>query len=290
MPRKFHRHEAVGRALRAIATSEIKVARRASADAAADEKKAVHDVRRQLKRLRALIRLARGGFDDYAHENKAFRDLGRRLSGAREAEVLGSTYDAVVVRAGLDPPAALRRLLLEGHADAGSGALADTLARDIVPVLEDASARVGHWRFDRKGFSLIGAGAHRTYRQMRDAGLEARLNTSAASLHEWRKQVKYHAAQLQYLSPVAPEMLVPRRRTADQLADLLGEHHDLDQLRAALDRLDMTDEQRHALVTAIEARCGELETEAFQHGDDLAGDDPEQFAQRLAGHWRAWRR
>jgi hypothetical protein len=103
--------------------------------------------------------------------------------------------------------------------------------------------------------------------------------------------VKYHAAQLDLLAAAAPEFFAARRQLTDRLARLLGEHHDLDRLRAALAASDAAGEdQRNRLLAAIDARAAELQAAAFPLGDELGADDPKEFELRLAAHWRAWRR
>src|SRR5215218_7361593 len=56
---------------------------------------AVHEARKAFKRLRALLRVNRDqlGDDIRRRENAAFRDAGRRLSGARDARVVVATFD-----------------------------------------------------------------------------------------------------------------------------------------------------------------------------------------------------
>src|SRR5262245_17059572 len=81
----------------------------------------VHEARKRVKRLRAALRLARGGLaeDVYARENAGFRDTGARLSGARDAEVMLETLDAVNERFADELPeervAALRAALIKDH-------------------------------------------------------------------------------------------------------------------------------------------------------------------------------
>ena len=60
----------------------------------------VHETRKALKRLRALLVLLRPelGAKRYARENAALRDCGRRLAGARDAEVMLGTLDSLVRR------------------------------------------------------------------------------------------------------------------------------------------------------------------------------------------------
>jgi CHAD domain-containing protein len=92
---------------------------------------AVHEARKNLKKTRALLRLARPGLDAavYRRENDAIRDAARLISGARDADVMLQTVDRLAKR---DDPrvspsefAELRWLLREpalaGSGEAGSG-------------------------------------------------------------------------------------------------------------------------------------------------------------------------
>jgi len=60
------------------------------------------------------------------------------------------------------------------------------------------------------------------------------LAISNANLHEWRKKVKYLYYQFQVLEPVLPEELVIYTPKLDDLADYLGEDHDLAELEDSL--------------------------------------------------------
>ena len=54
---------------------------------------AVHEARKNVKKLRALVRLTRDelGSDVYRRENQTFRDAGQQLSGVRDADVMLAT-------------------------------------------------------------------------------------------------------------------------------------------------------------------------------------------------------
>src|SRR3954468_3779501 len=62
-----------------------------------DPVEAVHDARKRLKKTRALLRLARPAMraDAFRAYNRELRDQGRALSGARDADVLVETVDAL---------------------------------------------------------------------------------------------------------------------------------------------------------------------------------------------------
>ena len=63
---------------------------------------AVHEARKDMKKLRALLRLVRGELGDrvYAAENACFRDTARELSGVRDADVMLATLGDLEERYG----------------------------------------------------------------------------------------------------------------------------------------------------------------------------------------------
>ena len=58
---------------------------------------AVHEARKDMKKLRALLRLvyAELGKEAFARENACFRDAARELAGARDADVMLATLKAL---------------------------------------------------------------------------------------------------------------------------------------------------------------------------------------------------
>src|SRR6266480_3325979 len=95
---RFLEGEAVPEALRRIACGRI--------DHAVDELSgttdsspadAVHEARKDMKKLRAVVRLARDELGDevYRRENECFRDAARRLSGVRDADVMLDTLGSL---------------------------------------------------------------------------------------------------------------------------------------------------------------------------------------------------
>ena len=65
-----------------------------------DPVEAVHDARKRIKKTRALLRLARPGMKNkaYRRRNRALRDTGRAMSGARDADVVAETVDLLAER------------------------------------------------------------------------------------------------------------------------------------------------------------------------------------------------
>ncbi len=162
---------------------------------------AVHETRKALKRLRALLRLLEGelGPATFARENAVLRDVARSLSGARDAAVMLATLDALIER---HPRALgrrrgvleLRRRVRAEHARMERLTLADPAVR--AAVLGDLYAfrlRAAAWSLsERDGIRLIEADLARLYRQGRTRYLRVvrRRGDRMLTMHEWRKRVK----------------------------------------------------------------------------------------------------
>ena len=63
---------------------------------------AIHEARKDMKKIRSAIRLVRDALGDdlYRRENHHYRDIGRELSGLRDAEVLVETLEGLAERFG----------------------------------------------------------------------------------------------------------------------------------------------------------------------------------------------
>ncbi len=104
---------------------------------------AVHEARKDMKKLRALLRLVRGELGDrvYAFENTCFRDTARELSGVRDADVMLVTLGDLEERYGELPGAGgrLRPALVAHRFRTSAGSLhpakaaVDTLAEAARP-------------------------------------------------------------------------------------------------------------------------------------------------------------
>ena len=76
-------------------------------DQEADPVEAVHEARKDMKKLRATLKLVRPviGEEVYERENGRFRDAGRALSDVRDAQVRAETVEALAERFADDPAA-----------------------------------------------------------------------------------------------------------------------------------------------------------------------------------------
>jgi CHAD domain-containing protein len=251
---------------------------------------AVHEARKDMKKLRALLRLARGeiGDETYRAENARLRDAGRRLSGVRDADVLLATFEKLEgVPASLS--AAMRSAVQDHRATLErEGGGREAAAREAVAALDEARAGVKDWSLERKGFGAIEDGLRNVYRRGRRALRAAEKDPDDEALHEFRKRAKDLWYHLTILRPAWPGALEAVSDEAHALSERLGDDHDLAVLgEFAHERLAGLDLE--PVDRAIAARRAELQADAFALGERLYAEPPKAFTRRMRGYYRAWR-
>jgi CHAD domain-containing protein len=266
--------------------------------------RAIHDTRKALKRLRALVGLLREelGEQEYEREHEILRDAARRLASARDAEVMVETLDALIERRPRKlgrrrPIVELRKRLMAERATAARRAATDRTTR--AQVLDDLQAmRERAWRWElpeRPGIAIVEHDLRRVYRQGRHrmrrigrtkggkSGAHGRGGKSETrAMHEWRKRVKdlRYAAEILGLRPLA--------RRADTLGELLGEEHDLALLADLLPphgRAPFKGKRgkraHKALLEQIARRRRRLRRRALREGERLYRHKPKKFTRRV---------
>jgi CHAD domain-containing protein len=243
---------------------------------------AVHSARKDMKKLRALLRLVRGEIGDqvYRRESTAFRDAGRELAGLRDADVMIATLNSLELPEKESGPL---RQALEAHRIRTAAGGREQAAAGAGDMLTVARARVADWPLETDGFAAFEEGLRRIYRRGRRNMRAARSQPTAENLHEWRKRTKdlwYHLALLEEAWPPVMQALADE---AHELSDRLGDHHDLDVLLAwARDHADPT-----AIEMAVDERRLRLQADAFDYGTRLYADKPGVFVDRIGTWWKA---
>jgi CHAD domain-containing protein len=235
----------------------------------------VHDARKDMKKLRALLRLVRGEIGEkvFRRESACFRDAARELSGVRDADVMLATLADLEERYGAEVGGI--RQELEAHRLRTTGGGRKQAAKVATAMLKEARARVADWPLERDSFEALEDGLRRSYRRGRRDWRAAESDPSTENLHEWRKRAKdlwYHCTILkESWKPVMTALA----DEAHELSDRLGDDHDLAVL------LDWGAEPLEPLIAT---RRRELQEEAFAYGPRLYADKPKAFVRRIE-HW-----
>ena len=270
----------------------------ASIDDAPPTAEAVHESRRDLKKLRALLRLAREPLGDevYRRENAAYRDAGRVLSAVRDAGVLLHTFDKLRGDlAGQVPGSTLdtmQRRLIDATRVAERTLAPGERLPEITVILTAARERIDHWPQPGKEntWHLPGHGLATVYRRGRRAMCRARQTPVEENFHAWRKQVKHFGYQLRLLRPLLGHRFEQKGKRLAALSDLLGNEHDLAVLALTLTR-DHPEESLavEIIVRHIDTLRQSLQDAALKLGHRIYRRKPCRFEQRLRLHWRQWR-
>jgi CHAD domain-containing protein len=292
----LEREEALGQGLKRIAAGRTEKAverLRAIESGDLEAGAAIHGARKDLKKLRTLLRLLRDELPKraYREESRRYREAGRQLSPLRDAEVkLGTLQALAESEPGLPAAAAesWRRILERDREAAGDSAPDRAAEAEAIALIEAGRAGIDTWTV-RDSWKAIGPGLERAYRRGRRRMRKAREKGSEEAWHEWRKSAKdlWYAHLL--LADAWPEVLEATAAEAHRLSEVLGDHHDLALLRADLHGRRLGEEESRALEAAIDGRESELAVTALDLGTRLYAERPQDFSRRLRRYWRAWR-
>jgi CYTH domain-containing protein/CHAD domain-containing protein len=253
---------------------------------------AVHGARKDMKKLRTVLRLLRDelGAKRYRAQNARFRDAARALSATRDAEVKLETLDSLAEQEEVLPEEAVAswRKILDRDREAATNAARDEPAvAAAISRIEAGLEEIEGWDFNGDSWQLIDAALIRTYRRGRRAMKVAARNGGEGDFHEWRKRAKDLWYELRLLSCAWSGPLEATAEEAHRLTDLLGDHHDLAVLREDLRQRNLGEGETVALEMAIGRRQEELAAEAFALGRRLYAERPRDFTRRLRRYWNA---
>ncbi len=228
---EFRLQVPLGEEMARIVRGQVSEARRALTDTETPVAARVHEARTACKRIRAVLALAGHPSNRLLGRLKRrIRDIGRSLSGIRDATVMMLTYEGLrrnfkgkMSRA---CAAAVGRLVARQRSEAVSDRMA--VSRTLFTVAGRLAAMGRHLgvlpslapdnSVPAKGFAA-------SYRQARRALL--RRGPSPHSMHRGRKRSKVLLHQCALLAPCRPEVFKAWRHELSSLDDLLGQEHDL---------------------------------------------------------------
>jgi CHAD domain-containing protein len=290
MTYRFKLQEPIGQGVRRVGLEQLEIAE-AKLAGKDDVSTAIHDARRCLKRVRALLRLIRPGLEDsvYRREAERLAGIGKLLSGVRDLEVMRQTLGKLESRFDALPVGAAERLAKLVAQGLGLGRRS---GRDSK---RQALLRLGQSKrfFTAKATAGIELdhlieGVGDTYRKARKAFRQAYRKPSDESFHIWRKRVQQHWRHIALLSRGWPEAMGARASEAKELSRLLGEDHDHSILLAfARERgASILEPQDIEALTALCRSCqAELRAAAKPRGERLLAEPTSNLEERVELYW-----
>lgn len=253
---------------------------------------AVHDARKDIKKLRSLLRLVRSdlGDDVVRRENAALRDAAGLLAASRDAAALGETVDALAERYVGRVPHGAFTALAEAMGAGGDEPAGDPAALQAgADALADIRERVASWPLDACTWKTARRGLDRTYRRGRGALATVDDDPTAEHLHDWRKRAKDLWYQQRLIADAWPAILKAQAHQAGLLTKIIGDDHDLSELRAILAGGDVVVAQQDEIVGFIDERRAELLARALSLGRRVYAESPKAHRRRTAAYVRVMR-
>ena len=275
--------------LRRVARGRLESALDNLRDPNLDEVDAVHEARKDLKKLRSVLRLVRPAIDDdvYARENARYRDAARLLSGVRDAQVRAETVAALAERFSADPPPGGWDAVVTATAAPQRIAGLDALRSDAAAAIESGETTLRTLGLPGSETELLEAGVRRTYGRGRRRLADAADEPSDENLHELRKRAKDLWYHLRLVGDACAPALDPLTERTDHLCELLGDDHDLAVLDEWLGGGELEPPVREHLTRLVAERRLEMRLELFDCADTIYHERPKAFAERIVSLWQA---
>ena len=260
-----------------------------------DRHELVHEVRKSLKKLRAVLRLVRDDVDFYKKENIFFRDEGRKISDTRDRTSLLETLDLLYEQFGdrlyKNSFSTIRTKLESKRSEMAEEIALENTLENIRERLEAKLKDIDSWPIKARGFKTFRKGVRRVYKRGRKRGFKAMRKRSPALFHEWRKRVKYLRYQLRVLSPIWPEILDTWEDELHRLSDYLGADRDLFLLSKEMDILaeeGHNEKEIHLVQSLIQGQRDELQKHAILLGRKLYALKTSDFLELIEASWKSF--
>jgi CHAD domain-containing protein len=288
----LHPAVAIKRSLTEAAWSVLEEARAPLSDSAMADAIVVHDVRKALKRWRALLRLLGpfvGEAEAYRLRIKA-RDLARGLAVARDPRSaldaladLGDALPKISTRT-LDT---IRKRIDRLRVDAEATILTDKMRARLAAEFADTADTIAGWSLGNVTFQDVADSLTKTYHRARRTVPEDWATAKTEELHDLRKRVVEHRYQMELIEPLWPKLGRVWVSEAQRLRDRLGRHHDLTVLALLMRPKKALAPYQLRLGPVVRERQREHVRTAARLAGRLFAEKPSAFRTRLMRLWES---
>ena len=280
-----------GDGLAAVARAIIGDGRRALTDSELSAPEAVHEVRKALKRWRALLRLLARPLGEQADQMRAeARDLMRAVAGARDAQ---SSLDALADLRKADLPFSttstetIRTRLTELRDAAEATSFTEDMRNRLSQYLDYATLSLERWPIKAIDFDAVTDGLTSTYRRARQLVPKSWPDAEPEHLHDLRRRVVEHRHQMDLVEPLWPRLGKVWAEEAQRLRNRLGSCQDLAMLANFTAPHQPLAPWRSRLTPLIDARRAAHLRSAQQLAGRLFAEKPKAFRRRIGALWSA---
>lgn len=264
-----------------------------------DVHEAVHDVRKRLKKIRALLRLVRDdtGKEFYKETNVYYRDLGRMLAPLRDARTRVETIEQLRRDYGSETSEEWEIHVPAWIAEKEKIVIRQKLENENVlehvrNELEQSIKSIDSWPVSEKtDFGVIYPGLKRVYKRGYKGFAKAYDKAGDKNFHEFRKRIKYLWYHIRLLKLSWAPVLKRWARETHQLSNYLGDDHDLMVLKTKLAELpSIGSNPEHPVNRIIRSESEKFRTPAGMLAGRIYHEKPKRFTRRMAKYWDMWQK
>jgi CHAD domain-containing protein len=311
---KFETDESFAKAVPRVARERVERVIEYLSERPHPDAESIHSARKDLKSLRAVLRLARGSIPDDETRRTAnilFRDTGRALSPLRDSQALVEALqkfargkfrtrsrNSEAQKSGSDFIGKVQSRIQQEAVEE----LPQYVLKQLRENLREGTGSIDRW-FEKSSpepvnewETFVGRGLRGTYRRGKNIVVQletlGRENAGDDTWHELRKCAKALGYQLRLLRFVWPNLIGALNEAIDQLTENLGDDHDLVVLRNRLlnepynsSETQSAAETRLNLIESLGRRRRKLQAEAYQVACRVYSEKPRQFENRIRCYW-----
>lgn len=254
----------------------------------------VHEIRKAIKRVRAILRLVRWdiGEELYQGKNMQFRDLGRQLSELRDYHViityLAENFEAEELRIPEESFISLINYLNTKKETELKRLVDNQTLETIREQMEISTRELSEFPFDFLGPHTIRQGTANAYSQCLNKISETQLKLDDHPLHELRKRVKYLLNQMILIKEVWPDFFKNYSTSLKDASDLLGDDHNIAESITLVDSLPneiITDNDKKNLIDSFTKERDHIHRELWPLLGKLFTEDAKAFVKRITSYW-----
>ena len=290
------RKERVQKAFHRLGRGQIKKALKQLREP--DELEALHEVRKSIKRTRAVLRLVRPSISKAKYRNciQPLRDAAGLLGAARDAHVKLNAVADLMNRFKRELPAhefaPLRQAFSQQCREQQRGLAGNNVFPDASRLLRDARRHISAVRLNKSGWPALATGYKKSYLAGQCAFSAVKEKPTGERFHECRKRVKNLYYQIGLLKKVQPASLTRAEETLERLEQCLGDDHDL----VLLTESGLSEQAAFPSTNSIKklqqviaSRQRKLRSEAMTLANAFYHQKPSAFSKDLGHHWKQWR-
>lgn len=297
---RFFAGETLSEGLNRVIEAQFDIALQIASADRDEQAAAVHETRKAIKRLRAMLRLVRDrmSLDGYHTDNAMLKLIAAELSAVRDSWVMSQILERLLPHEGDTSgiiPVLIDRLQDRYRTESAAVLENKALMASIVEQLEHVRDSAKRWtvmageqtRPLPHEFATVAPGLQRVYKRGRRGMRIVTGSPTDTLLHVWRKRAKYLRHQVEALNVLDPERLAAQEAELERLTDLLGDDHDLAVLLSRLaDDAALTEGiNATGVFDLIYTERHDLQAEAIALGGRLFEEPSTEFLTYIEKIW-----